>query len=251
MSTHSLTYRTSEPRDRRAVRAARAVAVAIGLFAVGVLANFVLSVAVAVPLFLAGVGVTSAVALVLLTLAGQLGFAAVGVVYLRRWLSGVPVRRPTRSDARVVGVSTLVVLLVATAFAALSAVLDVEPTTSVIGDVAASDPRVLLAFAALSVLVVAPAEELLFRGAIQGRFRRAFGPVAAVVGAGLLFAALHVANFGVLNAGAAVALGVIFLVGAVLGWTYERTGNLVVPIAIHGAYNAVLFGATYLAYVLA
>lgn len=248
MSTHYPTDETNGPRDDRV---ARAVAVAVGVFVVGVLANFALSVAVAVPLLLAGVGVTSAVALVLLTLAGQLGFAAVGVAYLRRWLSGVPVRRPTRSDARVVGVYTLVVLLVAAAFTALSAVLDIEPTTSVIGDVAASDPWVLLAFAALSVLVVAPAEELLFRGAIQGRLRRAFGPVAAVVGAGLLFAALHVANFGVLNAGAAVALGVIFLVGAALGWAYERTGNLVVPVAIHGAYNAVLFGVTYLAYALA
>lgn len=248
MSTHYPTVEMNGPRDGRATRA---VLVAVGLFALGVLANLVLSVAVAVPLFLAGVGVTSAAALVLLTLAGQLGFAAVAVGYLRRWLSGVPVRRPTRSDARVVGLYTVAVLLVAFGFTALSTLLPIEPTTSVVGDVAASAPWVLLAFAALSVLVVAPAEELLFRGAVQGRLRRAFGPVAAVVGAGLLFAAMHVLNFGVLNAGAAVALGVIFLVGALLGWAYERTGNLLVPMAIHGAYNAVLFGAAYLAYALA
>ncbi|MDS0293709.1 CPBP family intramembrane glutamic endopeptidase [Halogeometricum luteum] len=248
MSTHYPTPETDAPRDGRA---ARAVLVAVGLFALGVLANLVFSVAVAVPLFLAGVGITSAAALVLLTLAGQLGFAAVAVGYLRRWLSGVPVRRLTRSDARVVGVSTVAVLLVAFGFTALSAVLPIEPTTSVVGDVAASEPWVLLAFAALSILVVAPAEELLFRGAVQGRLRRAFGPAAAVVGAGALFAVLHVLNFGVLNAGAAVALGVIFLVGALLGWAYERTGNLLVPVAVHGVYNAVLFGASYLTYALA
>lgn len=248
MSTYYSTPETDAPRDGRA---ARAVLVAVGLFALGVLANLVFSVAVAVPLFLAGVGITSAAALVLLTVAGQLGFAAVAVGYLRRWLSGVPVRRPTRSDARAVAVYTAAVLLAAFGFTVLSAVLPIEPTTSVVGDVAASEPWVLLAFAVLSVLVVAPAEELLFRGAVQGRLRRAFGPVAAVGGAGALFASLHVLNFGVLNAGAAVALGVIFLVGALLGLAYERTGNLLVPVAVHGVYNAVLFGASYLAYVLA
>ena len=248
MSTYSLTAETNAPRDRRALRA---VLVAVGLFALGVLANLLASVAVAVPLFLVGAGVTSAVALVLLTLAGQLGFAAVAVAYLRRWFAGVPIRRLTRADARVIGVYTVAALLAAFGFTALSAVLPIEPTTSVLGDVAASDPWVLLAFAALSVLVVAPAEELLFRGAVQGRLRRAFGPVAAVGGAGLLFAVLHVFNFGALNAGAAVALGVIFLAGALFGWAYERTGNLLVPMAIHGVYNAVLFGASYLAIALA
>lgn len=56
--------------------------------------------------------------------------------------------------------------------------------------------------------VVAPIEELLFRGAIQGRLRRAFGPTGAIVGASARFACVHVLNFtGPVGGGLAFARG--------------------------------------------
>ena len=45
----------------------------------------------------------------------------------------------------------------------------------------------------------------------------------------------------------AVSVGVLFVPALVLGTAYERTNNLWVPILIHGAYDATIFGLVYLA----
>lgn len=97
------------------------------------------------------------------------------------------------------------------------------------------------------MVLVAPAEELLFRGAIQTRLGRAFGPALTVGLSSLLFASIHVLNFAGGATGVLFATATIFTVGAVLGAVYERTGNLAVPVLVHGLYNATLFGLSYLA----
>jgi membrane protease YdiL (CAAX protease family) len=104
---------------------------------------------------------------------------------------------------------------------------------------------VALGLAALSIVLVAPAEELLFRGAIQGRLRRAFGPVPAVGGTSVLFGSVHLVNFTGSVVGALVGAGIVGVGGAVFGTVYERTGNLLVPIGVHGAYNTVLLVAAF------
>jgi len=75
--------------------------------------------------------------------------------------------------------------------------------------------------------------------------REAFGPVAAIVLASAAFAPLHVfALSGGLQA-IATTIGVLFVPSLVFGATYELSDNLLVPILIHGAYDAVIFGGTY------
>lgn len=104
----------------------------------------------------------------------------------------------------------------------------------------AADPTdTFLQFAVFFVvawLVAAPAEELLFRGVIQGRLRETMGPVGAVTIAAIIFALMHVL-FGVIEGqpiGAIVGWGIETLVsGLVFGAAYERTKNLVVPSMIH------------------
>lgn len=127
------------------------------------------------------------------------------------------------------------------------AVAGVAPGGSVFDDPIAQDPTVALGLAALSIILVAPAEELLFRGAIQGRLRRAFGPVGAIAGASLIFGSIHFINFTGSVVGAVVGAGIVTVGGAVFGVVYERTGNLVVPIIAHGAYNTILLFGTFLA----
>jgi membrane protease YdiL (CAAX protease family) len=101
-----------------------------------------------------------------------------------------------------------------------------------------------------SILLVGPAEELLFRGAIQGRLRRAFGPVGAIVITSLLFVPLHLPTYS----GSAIAIAafmvIVFVASAVLGYVYERTGNLAINALIHGLYNAALAISAYLALVV-
>lgn len=99
------------------------------------------------------------------------------------------------------------------------------------------------------MILVAPVEEFLFRGVIQGRLRGRFGPVAAIAGSSLLFGALHLSNYtGSILPIVSGAL-LITTVGAVFGALYERTGNLAVPVLVHAIYNVILLTISYVALV--
>lgn len=228
--------------DRRPVRA---VLASIGLTALAFVLSIVGGLVLVVPVLLFGLDFESLPVLVALTAVGQVGFLLVGYVYAR--LASVRVRLsvPTRRDFGYVLGGTVGALALAVGLSLLLAALGLTPG-SVIEDAVTAQPRLLLALAALSLVLVAPAEEFLFRGVIQTRLRRAFGPVGAVAGASLLFGSLHLTNyvgtFGPVVAGALL----ITSVGAVFGVLYERTGNLVVPILTHGIYNVVLFTIGFL-----
>lgn len=109
-----------------------------------------------------------------------------------------------------------------------------------------ANPSLALAVVGLSVVLIAPAEELLFRAAIRGRLRSAFGTVPAVVGASTLFGALHLLNVSGSLLGAVLAAGVIGVVSLLQGDAYERTDNVAVPVLIHGLYNLTLMTFAYL-----
>lgn len=225
-------------------RPGRALAVAVGLTVVGLLASLLGGVALAIPVFLLDFDIASPSVLVALTAAGQLGLLAVAYGYARYADIRVRLAMPDRRDLGYVVVGLLVALGLVVVLSVVLSALGLAPG-SVIEDAAANDPTLLLGLAALSLLLVAPAEEFLFRGVVQGRLRRAFGPVAAIAAASLLFGSLHLANFtGALAPIVAGAL-LIALVGAVFGTLYELTDNLVVPIVAHAVYNVVLFSIAF------
>jgi uncharacterized protein len=112
--------------------------------------------------------------------------------------------------------------------------------------------------AALSGLVVAVLEETLFRGAIMGALRRRHSATTAVVLSSAIYAWLHffqtpappttVHWFSGLALLPQMMRGFIdwqtlvpgffnlTLVGIILGWAYERTGNLYFSIGVHGGW---------------
>lgn len=98
-----------------------------------------------------------------------------------------------------------------------------------------------LAMILVSILVVGPVEEVLFRGVVQGGLRRAFAAVPSILVASGLFGVIHLV--GVQGTGAerwayvAIAAGL----GCILGSLYERTENLLVPGLAHGVYNAAIY----------
>jgi hypothetical protein len=158
-------------------------------------------------------------------------------------------RVPTRRELGLTALGVVAALVAANGLSLLAPVLGVEPVESVLDPYITAQPLVLVAMAVLSLVVVAPAEELLFRGAIQGRLGRAFGAVGAVALSSLVFGAFHVANFESGLVGVAFATSIVVAVGLILGALYERTGNLTVPILVHGVYNFVLLTAAYAAVV--
>lgn len=222
----------------------RAVAVAVGVTVLALAVSVVGGVAAVVPVLLFELDVASAPVFLGLTVAGQVGFAVAGYAVARRWELAVPFSVPT---GREFGIGVGGALLAVGVVAVLSAVasgLGLVPD-SVIGEAATADRRILLGLAVLSLFVVAPAEEYLFRGVIQGRLRRSFGPTGAVAVASLLFGSLHLANYA--GRPAAVLAGALLVAatGSVLGALYEYTGNLAVPVVAHGLYNALLLSVAY------
>lgn len=83
----------------------------------------------------------------------------------------------------------------------------------------------------LAVVILAPiAEEVFFRGVVFNAWLREGGRRWAFIGSSALFALIHASI---------VALVPIFLLGLALAWIYQRTGNLLAPIAMHAVVNGV------------
>lgn len=223
----------------------RAVAAAGGLTVAALLVSILGGVAFVIPLIVYDVDVASTGAFLALAATGQFAFLAVAYAYHRRRPAlSVRVSVPTVRELGVVAAGLVAALVLASTIWVVLTALDLAPT-SVIDDAGAVDASVFLGLAVLSVVLIAPAEEYLFRAVVQGRLRQAFGPIGAIAGSSLLFGSIHLANYG--GSFPAVVAGALLVTvtGAVLGAVYEDTGNLVVPVAVHAFYNVSLLLVAY------
>lgn len=178
--------------------------------------------------------------------AAELGYGIVGLVYLVHLGDGVPLSRPTGRGVLAAVVGGVVLVGVGGSVLRLVSGAAIDDVNSAITQ-GGVDPAVFLALAVVGVVLIGPAEELLFRGAIQGTLRRAFGPGVAVGGASLLFSAFHVNQLGANSPAAGLAaLGVVFVASLAFGYAFEYTGSLAVPILMHSFYDGLLLVAGYL-----
>ena len=90
----------------------------------------------------------------------------------------------------------------------------------------------------VTILLAPVAEETLFRGIIYPAIKQAGFPKTALWVTSLLFAAIHT------NLPTFLPL---LLLAIILTFLYEKTDNLLAPIAAHSVFNAVNFAALYLA----
>lgn len=156
------------------------------------------------------------------------------------------VSMPEPRELALAGGSVLVLLVLQYSLLVGLSTFGVLPVENRAIDADAHAPAYFLAMVAVSILVVGPAEELLFRGAIQGLLKRAWGMWPALVAASLVFGLIHY-NVGAGSVSARLAyVGIATLLGLLLGYLYEYSENLVVPALAHGGYNAVAFGFQYL-----
>lgn len=172
----------------------------------------------------------------------ELGYFGIGWLYIHRWLGrlGDIVRIPSLRESGLILGGAFLAFVGSNVISVLLSpyISDVETG---VGRVLTEFPILLPVMIVLSIVLIGPAEELLYRGAIQGRLRRTFdGPVAILIAA-LLFTSVHaVGRTGSILA-VALSLVPILFVGIVFGIAYERTGNVVVSMLVHGFYNALLF----------
>jgi membrane protease YdiL (CAAX protease family) len=95
-----------------------------------------------------------------------------------------------------------------------------------------------------TMMTVAVAEEVLFRGVVFRLVEGRFGTVIALVVSALLFGLIHLVNPGATLWG---ALAVAIEAGLMLGAAFAATGSLWVPIGVHLAWNVMtvaVFGTT-------
>lgn len=192
---------------------------------------------------------TSTFVVVSLLLTQGVAFGGVAVAYLR--LRDVPAdflryRLPTLREWIWTGSGYVLALTAAMAAAVVVFLSGAPRTQNQVAVFAVSDPGILLFLIPASFLLIGPGEELLFRGIVQGTLREAFGPLAAVTVASAVFASVHALAYTGGPVARLVGITVLFLPSLVLGFAYERTGNIVVPALVHGAYNATLFAILYL-----
>lgn len=227
-----------------------AVMGAVGAAITGILAAFVVTALVGLGLAASNVALPTVPRYGLIFIAGGLGLAGAAVGILRR--RGLSVREyvgsgvPSFSDllwaiAGYIGALSLVF----TAGIILT-LIQVEPdTTNQAAQAGMENPELLLWLVPLSFLVIAPAEELLFRGVVQGRLREAFKPSIAIPVTAALFALVHYFSLTGGSGARFIAIAILFLPSLVFGYAYERTRNIVVPVLIHGAYNGTLVMLVY------
>lgn len=234
---------------RRDVVGSIGVGVGLALGSVGAALVSVLAIGVV----LQGLGLLGTdVAFVIQYTGVQLGFLVLAVAYLARqsdpW-SYVNLRGPTGRDVGWIVAIPVLLGLVSIVMEPLLTALGVpllEPSTMEIPNVL-QQPALLALVFVWWFLVAAPAEELLFRGVIQGRLRETFGAGAGIGLAASLFVVPHVA-FVLLEGGGLTTVFVqslqTFAGGIVFGLAYERTGNLVVPSIGHALlWTTVFFAA--------
>lgn len=183
----------------------------------------------------------------------QLGFAGFGLAVLVRERDRLPryvkLRRPTLGDLAWLA---LLVLLLPVLTAAWGSVLGAIGLPH--GGGGGGIERWLLtrpdlwpiAFVGL-YLFAAPAEELVYRGIVQGCLRPAFDRVGVVAGGALLFGLMHLL-VGLLTPGYALLGALHWGLGAIApgllwGLAYERTGNLFVTAFAHAASWTLPLGA--------
>jgi len=107
---------------------------------------------------------------------------------------------------------------------------DVQTMVKAVQQATTWDQRALLGFTAIALAPVW--EELVFRGILFTVLRQAGFPRLAWWASSLLFATIHWNLLTFLP---------LLLFGAVMIWLYERTENLLTPIAAHALFNALNF----------
>lgn len=147
------------------------------------------------------------------------------------------------------GIGGLVVLYLASAAISVGfSELGLPSATSSVQQLAENmeNPLFLLALVPLSWLVIGPGEELVYRNVVQKYLYEAFSERTAVIVASVIFGAIHFQQYADPNPVATLStLFVVFVLSVVLGYSYYKTENLLVPIFIHGTWNAIQFFGLY------
>ena len=195
---------------------------------------------------IAGVGSETPTAKVVETATNFIGLAVLPVAYLlwRAEWSLVGFSRPSRRDVGAIVLGSVALVAFMLAGEQLVTALGFEPATNEAVETGRQNPELFLYYIPVVLLFNSPAEELLFRGVVQGLLRRAYGVIPGILGASAIFGLVH---YSALVAAGSAGGYVVLAIGSgvILGILYEYTENLLVPIIVHSAWNCLVYLSLY------
>ncbi|MDZ7746795.1 MAG: type II CAAX endopeptidase family protein [Halobacteriales archaeon] len=160
----------------------------------------------------------------------------------------IEIRVPTRNDVKLAILGVFGLLAVVLVLSALYTQFDVQLPETTLPGVIERQPDIALYLIPFTILFVAPGEELLARGVIQGRLKDVYPPGAAIVLASVVFTLGHAGNLVATPLTRALPyFAQLFVLSLVLGWLYERSENLLVVVFVHAVYNSITFLSQYAA----
>ncbi|QAU14105.1 CPBP family intramembrane metalloprotease [Halorubrum sp. BOL3-1] len=224
----------------------RTITVVAGIVVSALVVNLVATLVAASA---AGSDVSETIPFATVVAASELAFLLVGVGYLRfRSSFHLPVRTPTKQAIPYLAGGLIAGLVaVGLQFAITDAVIpaiELSPGFTEYSNIGRVTGSGLVVGAVLSVVLIGPVEEFLFRGIIQERLLEALSPVSAVGIASVVFAFFHFYPVALLSPPPVVLIhmaGYYTVMGVIFGWVYYHTDTLVAPALVHGLFNAVLF----------
>ena len=196
------------------------------------------------------VSATSPFGEIVLTILQYLGFGVGVALYLQvtgQWsLLTRHVRVPTLRDAGWWLAGLLVIFIASNVLSQVLAWAGIHSAQNNVITAGKGNPQFYLYMIPVSLLFVGPFEELVFRAGVQGILRQSFGRWSSIIGAALFFGVVHYVALS--GSGSRLSyIAVAAVLGLVLGYLYDRTGNLAVNAGVHGSYDALLFAIQYLA----
>lgn len=159
---------------------------------------------------------------------GLAGFFGAYFLRLRDW-SAFGIRRTTKRWLAIAfGVGLLTFVAKSLAILIFINVIGIDTDVQQIYGIGASGSIFALILATLFLSVLTPiGEEFLFRGVITSALMR-YGPLLAVLGSAILFAAFHGLN---------TAFPAALVTGIVAGETFRRSGSIWTAVMVHGVVN--------------
>ena len=172
-----------------------------------------------------------------------IGFVGAGVLYLKKFdsegLDALHFELDIQGNIITTLITTVLAISLAIGVSILALEIGIEPAENQIGEILEGGQIFVIMFIVLSVTIIGPAEEFLFRGVIQHRFGKYLTPKRAIILTSIVFALIHIPSMiSSTIEGFGVYLTVLFFGSIIFGYAYEDTKNLLVPMVAHGLYNA-------------
>lgn len=164
-----------------------------------------------------------------------------------RPLSYLDFRRPSTRDLGYIAGGTILVIGASVAIQLILVTFGVEFASHQVEEVAEQHgPAILLIAIVFAFVTNGLGEELLYRNGVQKYLAEWFSPAAAIFISSVIFAVVHFPAYGNPDPVATVgSVVVVFSLSIILGIAYHRTKNILVPVVIHGAYNAFVWVSVY------